>query len=345
MNCLTDSILVSSLVFVSILSQPIQGASLIQSQSWANAIKKGSFTDYQFDEKGLLTQKTVLEGLDKNGKVSSRTDYYYDARSKLILEKTTGSNPIASSTQYLYDGSGNTSVIVFKTNEAEENFRDSLFYGPEGKIKEQKTYRGQTLRLLHRFSYQNGSLLADTSFELTGSIFLPKQIILRDYDASNRPILEKSLFSIKGAWYIIRSKVLTYGTNGFLANEKSYEGIGSTSTLLASATFQYNGSSLKVKEEISDGGGNVLNTTEYSWRDGVSSIRNLSAADASRLALKHIQGQYRTVQGSALRLIDLSGRQLFSARDITNGQTIRLTSPAILTKPLSPTSPQSSRSR
>jgi hypothetical protein len=319
----------------------------LQSQKWINVLnagKTGTFSEYQFDEKGLVIQKKNYTGLDKLGKLTSQTDYSYDTQKRLIFEKTTLSDALNASVQYQYASSIHPTVIIHRSGKAVEKFRDSLFYTSEGLLREQRCYKANVMIVMHRFGYQVGRLIIDTTFENDGLTLVPKQGLWYAYDQSNRIFEERKIQWINGKEYISYTKAREYNVDGTLSKVKEYVGKGSSAALISSVSYLYNNQAQRFREEVSNGTGNLVSATEYSWVGGVSAIRNISKNDESNLAIKQIQGQFIPTNGRSLRLLDLRGRVLYSSQDLANGRSIRLTAPAILTLPKSSTHPQTSRS-
>lgn len=325
---------------------PASAIQAIKTETWINSADgSGTFTTYQYDAEGSLARKLVYKSLDNSGSQSSQTDYTYDASQKLTSEKISLPNAPGTTTEYVYDDAARLSLMIGKSDDGSEKYRDSLFYNPSGVLAEQRSYKGGSLVFKHRFGLAaDGKSVSDTSFESDGSSFVPTQAVVVTSDASGKPSLETRSRKVAGSWYVSTTKSMEYG-QGNLLNLREYEGPAVAANLLTTLSYLYDGQGRKIREDLSEGAGKVLSSTTYEWSEvGSTAIRTL-ARDASHGPTIRIQGPYMTASGNSLRLMDLRGRLLYPSQDIGRGQTIHLASPSILTIPKSGGSPLQAKGR
>ena len=330
------------------MTAPIMATQVVKSETWINNAgggATGTFTDYQYDGKGWLSQKVVYNSLNNSGTLSSRTEYAYDNLQKLTSEKVTLPNASGTTTEYVYSPAGKLAVMIGKADNGLEKFRDSLFYGSDGLLKEQLSFKGGIIVFMHRFGLGDaGKTVSDTSFEFDGSDFVATQAVVLANDESGKPILETRSRKVGGSWFVTQTKIMEY-LQGNLVSLREYEGAGAPANLLSTLTCRYDDQGKKIKEEMSDRTGKVLSTTNFDWWEvSVTAIKPL-AKDTPRAPLIRIQGPYLMASGNSLRLIDLRGRLLYPARDIGRGQPIQLSSPSILIIPKSGGSPLPTKGR
>jgi hypothetical protein len=331
-NCIC-TLLFSLLVISSSWAQEKRILSKVRTNFSEGAPVNKVLTTYSYDTRGNKIKETSYNGVDTLQTPLSAIGYVYNEQNRLMQKNLFTGNTVLSTVNNAYAGANLVSVRTMTVTGA-FRFMDSLVYGPQANLIEERRHTAVGMTFFHRYTYDANKLrITDTLFEKSDAAYLPKQATLFTYNPDSSVSTRLLYRNVNNVWHLISTKKMVYG-NILLLSETEYERDGSTGRKLDSLAFTYDSTARLIKEERFNEKSELVHTVEYTWGEivGIISHRYIRNNGGIKLSFNdRVLTVTNTLKNPAiLSLYDFRGRQIFVEKRRAIQQTQRISIPGAL---------------
>jgi len=290
-----------------------QASPRLLSQTWQNLIGGGVVhSPYDYDARGLRTQRRDYNSLDTSGIQLAHTVWEYDAQDRNVRQIEFAGTDTQSIVTRLWTGNGIALETTWGTGGA-MRYRDTTRYNGSGlKTSTVRLSPTDSIVSMHTWVYDgSGLLLQDTTWQPNGANFDP--VVATQTTWQNGRVAwtqEWARSPQTPRWNATQRTVLEW-VSGLLASTTDLSGDGSGRVLVDSTSFAHDKQGNVLTETSFDADRLATTRITYEWETFATAIQRLAAASNQACWRRTAQGLYLDAADPLeIVLLDSRGRMV-----------------------------------